>query len=236
MGFLNTFQLYLKDFVGLIYPELCLCCNEQHPFKDSLFCLDCNVDMPITDQFIVPNNRFKDIFIGRIKLEYAAAYMYNYKGSKVQQMLHALKYQHKNEIAIEIGKIIGGQISQYWSDKPIDMIIPIPLHPKKQHWRGYNQCIELAKGIHETTQIPINNLAVKKISHTDSQTSKTRAERLVNVSESFVPYPRLDLSNKHVLILDDVVTTGSTLEACALICQEANAKSISMITLAMAMQ
>lgn len=235
MGTHHTLLEYLKDFIGLIYPELCLCCFEQNPQKSSIFCFDCNIDMPYTDQFIVADNRFKDIFYGRIDLRFAASYIYSYKGSNAQKMLYALKYQKKNEVAIEIGKIMGEKINEHWATTELDMIIPIPLHPKKEAWRGYNQSMELAKGLQKTTGIAINTRAVKKITHTDSQTSKGRAQRLQNVSESFIINDISDIQGKHILIVDDVVTTGATLEVCALICKKAKAASISMATIAMAM-
>ncbi len=225
----------LKDFVGLIYPQLCLCCFEDAPAKDNLFCLECDFHLPRTDQFSNPQNDFKERLLGRIDIKYAASYLYNYKSSRVQQMLHALKYQGKKEIANFIGEQLGHAISKNWIDEPPELMIPVPLHTKKQHWRGYNQSEELANGISESTGIPIVSNALQKIMNNDSQTAKSREERLHNVQLSFQSNIHADLTDRHVLLVDDVVTSGATLEACAQLCIKSGAKTISMTTLAMAM-
>ena len=202
---------------------------------EDIFCYNCNIMMPLTDQFEYSVNDLSNKFKGRLKLSKAASYLYNYKASQVQKMLYALKYQEKPEIAVEIGKRIGAKMNEHWSDITFDQIIPIPLHPKKQHKRGYNQCQKMAEGIQETTQIEINNTCIKKVTNTDSQTTMNRSDRLHNVNQSFVLSEGADLRGKHILIIDDVVTTGATLEVCALLCQQAQAKSISFVTIAMAM-
>ncbi len=226
---------YFKDFIGLIYPQLCLCCFEDAPVKDNLFCLECDFHLPRTDQFSNHHNDFKERLLGRLDIKYAASYLYNYKSSRVQQMLHALKYQGKKEIANFIGQQLGLSISQYWINEPPELMLPVPLHTKKQHWRGYNQSEELAKGILESTGIPIVNNALIKVMNNDSQTAKSREERLQNVQLSFNTSTHADLSGRHVLLVDDVVTSGATLEACAHLCKQSGAKTISMTTLAMAM-
>lgn len=226
---------YFKDLVGLIYPQLCLCCNEESPLDNDIFCYDCKLSMPFTDQFEVHKNAFIAKMKGRVQLERAASFLYNYKKSNVQKMLYTLKYQQKPEIGIEIGKLIGNKMNECWSDISFDQIIPIPLHPRKEQKRGYNQCQKMAEGIQETTQIKINNTCIKKVTNTDSQTSMNRSDRLHNVSQSFVLSKGPDLTGKHILIIDDVVTTGATLEVIALLCQQAQARSISFATIAMAM-
>jgi len=149
----------------------------------------------------------------------------------LQQVIHKLKYQDRPDIGLHLRRKAGHQIEKYWN-RP-DAIIPVPLHPKKLWKRGYNQAERLAAGISEIIGSPVYAKGLVKAKATASQTSLHRMERMNNVSGSFLQNPSYDLRDKHILLVDDVLTTGATLEACARVILNNSGSRVSMCTLAM---
>ncbi|MEL6864495.1 MAG: phosphoribosyltransferase family protein, partial [Bacteroidota bacterium] len=161
------------------------------------------------------DNPFTDRFWGRIDLKAGAALYYFSKGGRTQQLIHHLKYSGKKEIGLKLGQLYGKMLLESPYFKGIDVIIPVPLHPRKQKKRGYNQSDWFAKGLSESMNCPWYAHGLQRIHMANSQTQKSRLERLVNVSQAFEVKNRALLEGKHILLVDDVLTTGATLEACS---------------------
>ncbi|PSR12691.1 MAG: ComF family protein [Bacteroidetes bacterium] len=225
---------WLHDFVHLFYPRLCLGCGHNLPPAAELLCVTCQYQLPQTEQHLSAENAFTDIFLGRIKLETGAALYYFSKSGRVQHLIHQLKYEHKPEIGTQLGLQYGRQLKEQPHFQTIDAVVPVPLHPQKQHQRGYNQAAEFGKGIAEGLAIPLWPEALARDLYTSTQTKKSRLDRIENVLAAFtLNQPQL-LAGKHLLLVDDVLTTGATLEACATRILEAPGAKVSMVTLAMA--
>jgi ComF family protein len=205
------------DLLNLFFPLLCAGCNIPLVKGEDVLCLGCLADLPKTHFGSFTTNPVADIFIGRSNIVYGSSFCQFDKGGKVQHLLHQLKYRGKKEIGYRLGFLFGSELIQSIEFLEIDAIIPVPLHKKKQRKRGYNQSVEICRGISEAMNKPLitDNLIRKK--HTCSQTSKGRFDRWENVSGIFHVKNSASLEGKHLLLVDDVITTGATLESC---CEE----------------
>jgi ComF family protein len=174
-----------------------------------------------------------ELFWGRVPVMYCSSYFYYMKDSKYQRIIHHLKYEGKQHIGLEFGKTFGSELAKT-SFASADIIVPVPLHPKKQRKRGFNQSEIIARGMAESMGKKIVAGALERIRYTVSQTNRTRYERWENVEGIFrVTKPHL-LAGRHILLVDDVVTTGSTLEACAAEILKLQGTTVSIATLAIA--
>jgi ComF family protein len=223
-----------RGFYGLFFPNLCFAClNEEKPWDDIL-CVPCKASLPVTGQYLHLENGFTDRFWGRFQLEGGAAYLFFQPESKVQNLIHALKYRYKKSIGTILGYDFGNLLISSPYFQSIDLIVPVPLHPKKLSQRGYNQSECIGSGIGSAMGIECNGNAISRVRDTATQTGMGRMERLDNMMISFeVKYPEI-ISGKSILLVDDVLTTGATLEACAQVLIKAGASKIYMATLAMA--
>lgn len=223
---------YLKDFFYLIYPRICSLCNQQLYYHEEVLCTRCLSRLPKTLTYTTENNELCKIFWGRVSLEHVSSMFYFQKGNNVQGLIHQLKYNGKKEIGSYLGKLCGLQLYDtiFYSD--IDIIIPVPLHPKKQRKRGYNQSEILAIGMSESMKIPVDIKTLMKASVSETQTRKSRFKRWENVKEVFVVKKFDHLINKHILLVDDVLTTGATIESCALQLYKIPGVKISVATIA----
>jgi len=234
MSLLPTLRLYLKDFASTIYPNLCYVCWQETPINKRKICLNCLVDLPYTDHFQYNNNLVTKKFEGRFPLEYGAAFINFYKGSQFTDMIHRFKYEGRKKIGHVLGDMAGRKfIKSNWHDK-IDIIIPVPLHPARRAKRGYNQSTEFARGIKEHTGIPIIENLLIKSTYTTTQTDKGRTDRLANVLGTFSIKNKHKYTGRHFLLIDDVITTGATLEACALTLLQIPGSKVSILSLAVA--
>ena len=202
------------DLISLFYPRLCAGCNTPLVKGEDVLCLDCLADLPRTNYHLYQNNPVFEIFIGRVNITQAASFCYFDKGGHMQHLLHQLKYKGNREVGHKMGILFGYDLIQNSLFKDIDAIIPVPLHPKKEKKRGFNQSVEICKGLAESMNRPIISGNLVREVHTSSQTRKGRYERWENVSGIFKVNNGDSLSGKHLLLVDDVVTTGATLEAC----------------------
>ena len=212
---MKTLFEFAEALLELFFPKLCLACLIKNPLRNGLFCLRCQLELPYTDQVDILDNELEHRIYGRFKFERAAALFRFKKGSKVQNLIHHLKYKNKAHIGVAFGKEFGKRILES-SEFPVpDVIIPIPLHRKKQKKRGYNQSYQFGKGIAEILQIPIYGSVIRKISDNKSQTKMNRLARLENVMDSYSIKDDAKIKGKHVLLVDDIITTGATIEAAA---------------------
>ena len=218
----------------LLFPRLCVVCGDKLIEQEKWICLHCLHHIPRTNFHLEPDNRVAQLFYGRVQIEFATSFFYFSKGSKYQSLLHNLKYKGMKEIGEEVGKHFGIDLLQSPDFLSVDVICPVPLHPNKERKRGYNQSWWIASGIARQMQKELSDDNLKRVTATETQTRKSRFERWINVEGIFELTNPEAFSGKHILLIDDVVTTGSTLEACAqAILSKTNAR-VSIATLATA--
>lgn len=205
-----------KDFVGLIFPQLCVVCQEHLTSTGGQLCMTCQSLLPETDFHINPDNELLERFIGRADIESAFAMYYFTKEGRVQDLVHQLKYKGNGALGVRLGAMYGEILKETPVFKAIDCMIPVPLHPKRQRKRGYNQSEQIVKGLAQTTGKLWYNNALKRTLNTTTQTQKSRSDRFDNVKDAFEIIDSKKLEHQHILLVDDVITTGATLEACVL--------------------
>jgi len=220
-----------NDLLELFYPALCITCGDRLVSGESFICVNCWNDLPVTNFHEKPGNKVEQLFWGRIEIDSATAYFSYKKGSIYQHLIHAIKYRGLKELGLESGKRFGAVLSGSAAFSSIDLIIPVPLHPLKQKKRGYNQSAWIAMGISETLKKPLDVSNIKRNVHTATQTKKNRFERWQNVENIFEILHPEKLAGKHVLLVDDIITTGSTLEACAYQLHKIEGVKVSIATL-----
>ncbi|MBS1626501.1 MAG: ComF family protein [Bacteroidetes bacterium] len=225
-------QSYIKDFTHLIFPHHCEGCGTDVLNNDDLLCAKCLHELPATNYFFSSNNPVEKTFYGRCNITSAASAFYFTKNSLLQHLLIQLKYKGNKEVGYFLGKLMGLQIQQSGRFNCIDALIPLPLNPKKESKRGYNQAALLCEGIAEVLKISVVYNAVERVVFTETQTKQNRIHRWQNMENVFAIKDITSIQNKHILLVDDVITTGATLEACAnSILQKSNAK-VSIATAA----
>lgn len=202
------------DLISLFYPRLCAGCSTPLVKGEDVLCLNCLADLPRTNNHIHEDNPVFQLFIGRVNITLAASFCHFDKGGRLQHLLHQLKYKGNREVGRKMGNLFGYDLIQNSLFQDIDAIIPVPLHPKKEKKRGFNQSVEICKGLSESMNRPVISGNLVREVHTASQTRKGRFERWENVSGIFNVKNEASLTGKHLLLVDDVVTTGATLEAC----------------------
>lgn len=221
----------IRSLVNLIYPQICVACDDQTPLKNKPYCLKCQQDLYYTDHSSTRKNDFEEMFWGRIPIDKGAAMFYYRKDTAIQDLLFSLKYKGNKSIGIQLGEEFGHMLSDAGFMKDITAIVPVPMFWKKEKKRGYNPAFLFAEGISLATKKPCYSDLLIKTMPTESQTRKSRTERLINVENVFQVNNAYDPTNEHILLIDDVLTTGATLEACAMVLQKQNIKT-SLATLA----
>ena len=200
---------------------------------EKILCLECSLNLPKTNFHTLSDNPIQRAFLGKLPIYKASAYLYFVKGGIVQSLLHHLKYRNHPEIGVLLGEKAGEDLKgTFLAD--VDLIIPIPLHPKKQSKRGYNQSEQIALGLSKSSGIPVNTTCLKRNLHNETQTKKTRFERWLNTATIFKLTEVDLLHSKHVLVVDDVITTGATMEAALTTLHEVEGLKISLFTIAFA--
>ncbi|MDY6799977.1 MAG: ComF family protein [Bacteroidota bacterium] len=223
----------LKDFFNLIYPNLCVVCNNHLVSQEKLICTSCLYNLPKTNFHLDIENPVSQLFWGRTKIEYATSFYFYHKGSKYQKMMHKFKYHDCKEIGFILGRYFGSQLKDSVFNQ-VDLIVPVPLHKSKLKKRGYNQSEFVARGLSESLEKEVDAKTLIRSVATSTQTRKSRFERWKNVERIFDIKEPERFRNKHILLVDDVVTTGSTLEACANTLLEVPETKVSIATLAVA--
>jgi ComF family protein len=207
-------MLWINDFISLVYPQICACCGRTLWKTEDVICSFCDYHLPKTRFHLEEDNPVSRIFWGRSPVESAAAFLYFNKGNNVQRLIHLLKYKGRKDIGVFLGKRYGLLLMDSRLFGSADLIIPIPLHPKKLRSRGYNQSDQFAIGLSQSMQIPVGQEILMRKKATETQTRKSRFQRFQNVSEIFAVKATTGLAGRHLLLVDDVITTGSTMEAC----------------------
>lgn len=225
-----------SDLTGLIYPHTCAGCGQKLMKGELEICSACLLEIPQTNFHRDPQNPVWKLFRGRVQIGWAASYIYFNKGGRVQSILHAIKYKGNQNLAHQLGKIYGYILFEDQVLTGVDFFIPIPLHPLKLKKRGYNQSEVWGEGLALATGIPLMDNNLYRSENTASQTRKSRIARWENVKDIFSLHRPEQIQGKRIVILDDVVTTGSTLEAAALCLQKAGAAQTDVLTLACALK
>jgi ComF family protein len=223
----------LKDFISLLFPDLCLACGNPLIKGEEVICIQCQVGLPRTNFHHDPVNPVIRHFWGKVPIHAGTAYYYFHKGEKVQRLIHQLKYKNRPEVGHRIGRLFGHELSTSDLYKDVDVIMPVPLHKDKQRVRGYNQSEQIAIGMAASYNRSYST-SLKRTKHTETQTHKHRFQRYQNVDKIFSLNDAEEIYNKHVLLVDDVITTGSTLAACAEEVLKANASKVSVAAAAYA--
>jgi ComF family protein len=211
---LNLNKNILSPLVHFFYPHNCLGCGSDIIEKENFLCLECINNLPLTGFALHANNAVEKLFWGRIPVNAAMSQFYFSKSSIIQNCIHEFKYRGNKKLGLYLGKIMGKSLASSNRFSNIDALVPLPLFSKKEFNRGFNQSAILCEGIKEILNLPLITKSVVRIVHTQTQTKKERTERWENVEKSFSVTDQKFLEGKHILLVDDVITTGATLEAC----------------------
>lgn len=213
---LNRLKQWTSGVESLLYPQLCVGCDESLEVSNGAFiCAACSGQLPFTQHHQLAENELTDRLAGRLRLVYGGALLYYQPNSPVQRMIHALKYYQRPDIGHSLGALYGRRLSGVARLQDLDAIVPVPLHPKRQQERGYNQAERFGAGLASILGVPQRLDLLERRNFSGSQTRKKSQERLENVSNTFVARPGHQLGNRHLLLVDDVLTTGATLDLCA---------------------
>ena len=229
----QVMQYGIESVLDLIYPNLCMGCERRCNNQKDLFCLSCQSKISPTNHSAYLINPFTEHFNGRINLYTGASLYYYVRGGLVHDILEQIKYRNREDLAYKFGQYYGMILSESPYYQNIDLIIPVPLHKKRLAKRGYNQCSLIAKGMAEALHCSISDQIIMRKINTLTQTDKSRIDRINNMEGVFHILNLTDIHQKNILIVDDVLTTGATLESCALELLKAKPATIRLATIAM---
>ena len=224
------------DFISLLFPRLCYACGDHLLRNENLICTECFVVIPRTNYHLESENPVAQLFWGRCMIEKAAAFSFYNKGSRIRNLIHNLKYKGIKEIGYELGRIYGLALKSSGFTNDIDLIIPVPLHPDKKRTRGFNQSETISEGLSDATGLPVDINTLIRSTGSATQTRRSRYERWTNVEGIFCITDTEILKGKHVLLIDDVITTGSTIESCANELLKIEGLRVSVAALAVAVE
>lgn len=225
---------WLKDFISLVYPQICMACGESLFKHEECICSHCIYYLPKTNFHKEIENDISKMFWGRVPLITGAAYYQFKKQSKVQNLLHQLKYKGQKQVGVKTGSLYGTELKQEKIYQDMSVIIPVPLHPNRERKRGYNQSEMFAMGLSQTMEIPYFSDVLVRTTASETQTKKSKFKRWENVKSIFEIQNEAVIRNKHILLVDDVITTGATIEACAQMLIEVPGVKVSVAAIAYA--
>ena len=205
---------YFSDFLSLIFPRICAGCGNSLWKNEEVICHFCEYHLPKTNYHEALENPVTLLLRGRVSIEAGVAFLHFNKGGKVQRLVHHLKYKGRKDVGICLGNLYGQSLKNAPGFKTADAIIPVPLHRKRQQQRGFNQSEQFAIGLSGAMQIPVCPQLLSRVKATETQTRKSRFSRYGNVREIFEVTDPLSWKGKHLVLVDDVITTGATLESC----------------------
>ena len=233
---LRAWQKCLRGISQLTYPSLCIACGRSMQAGQSCFCASCRHLVPTSDMYSRQENEFTQRLWGRLPLLSGAAFFYFSRHSPVQRAMHQLKYRNNPEVGRKMGMEFGRKLRETEQYKTVEAIVPVPLHPDKERARGYNQSTMFAQGIAEALSVPVLDQVLQRRQFTGTQTRKRRLERHTNVSQVFAIAKPSSIRGKHILLVDDVLTTGATLEECGTALLSVPSTRLSSVTIAIAMK
>lgn len=225
---------WFKSLLDILYPKLCITCENQLQINENQICTSCLLDLPYTDTHKVGIIALENKFVGRVDVAKIFSFVRFSKKSGVQKLLHALKYKANEKIGNDIGVYYGKLIKKEVEEYKLDYLLPVPIHPKKLKIRGYNQAEVFSKGLSESLEIKTLTDVLLKTRETVSQTKENKQERFENIKGSFKIIEAGILKGKNIAIVDDVLTTGATLEEIAQILKNVGVSKVVIITIATA--
>ena len=229
---MKVLRSVLNDFTHLFFPIICCGCGSDVISDDTPLCIRCMDALPVTNFHLHSANQVEKIFWGRIPVTHASSLCYFNSGSLIQTLLHQLKYKGNQEVGHYLGRVMGELLLQSNRFSKVDALIPLPLHESRQRKRGYNQATVLCEGMAEIMKLPVLENVVIRKSMTTTQTKKNRLERWENIEGKFSVTEASTIKGMHLLLVDDVITTGATLEACAQELLNVEEVKVSIVTLA----
>ena len=224
----------IKNLINIFFPQVCYGCNNFLSDNEKYVCTRCRHELPVTNFHFDNKEAFKKTLYGRVKLVNATALLRFEKKGIVQQLLHKLKYKGYEDIGLFLGEWLGAELKETGDYSDVDIVIPVPLHKRKLRKRGYNQVEKFAKSIAETLEVTYSDQALQKSTSTATQVFKKRIARWIDKDEVFTLVDASLIENKHILLCDDIITTGATIEACANELLKAPNVKISVVTMAIA--
>lgn len=226
---------HLNDLAALFFVTTCAGCDTPLVAGEAFICTACWYHLPRTRSHQRRQNSSARQLWGKVRIEAVASYWYFREDSRVKRIIHQLKYGNRPEIGTAIGLRYGALLTDTAPFNQAEIIVPVPLHPKKRRARGYNQSAFFAHGLSRTMQLPVAEHGIVRVRSTESQTRKDRYERYENMLKTFEVNDAAAITGRHVLLVDDVLTTGATLEACAHVLWENGASNVSAVTIAKAL-
>lgn len=220
------------DFVSLFYPNYCLGCSSALYKGEEIICTRCIRELPKTGYALDPQNPVMLRLAGRLPLKFGLAFLKFRKTGLVQHLLHQLKYNNHPEVGVRLGKLFGKELTESGMANEIDLIVPVPLHASRKRRRGYNQSAKFAEGLSYALGIPWNESVSSRVVRTKTQTRKSKVERWENVKDVFAIEHPEEIYGLRILLVDDVMTTGATLEACGKQLLQAGCTELSVACLA----
>lgn len=223
-----------KDLLALFFPPFCLACLGPVAGQDALICPYCQADLPLTRHWLGPDNSMEQRFWGRVHFVRAAAFLRFQKGNMVQNLLHFLKYDHREDLGEYLGNWFGRELAQGGQFTGVDWVIPVPIHPKRLRKRGYNQITAFSHALSRQMGKTCREDLLIRVSHSRTQTTRSRDQRFAHLEKAFKWTKPEELAGRHLLLVDDILTTGATLEACCGPLEKLSGVQVSLCTLAIA--
>lgn len=222
---------WISNFFNLLYPRICQLCGQPLLQSETVICTSCVMQLPYTNYWKYEDNPVAQKFWGQVEVNNACSLLYYRKGTKVRKLIHHLKYKGNTKIGYKLGYLLGIYLKEQVSYADVSFVVPVPLHPKRLKKRGYNQSDFIADGVAAAMGVEKYSRLVERRIFTQTQTRKNRIERFQNVRSIFVVNKPATIEGKHILLVDDVITTGATIESCAAEILEAVSCKVSIVSI-----